>query len=167
MDPKTRDRIPKGEMWCLAFDKEFAPWASLVFEMHEPHMWQPGTVDYLNELGVPVMMHDRYPGIERARRFPMERATRVMGRYFECSIVYMLALAFLRKAKDVALHGVSGTEAHNWQRPNIEYLIGMIRGQGRSVWIHPKSTLLQPSQDGVYGVGNFNGDWQMKELARA
>ncbi len=111
---------------------------------------------------VPVYMLDRQDDIAQSVRYPIEDVTALIGNatgkktpYLESSIAYMLALAILelKPGDRVAIFGVDlhCDSEYAYQRPNLEYLIGLARGRGIKVIIPPQSALLTHEKGVPYG----------------
>lgn len=78
----------------------------------------------------------------------------------ESSIAYMLDVAISRKPEAIGLYGVSmaGDEEYAYQRPNVAYLVGLARGRGIKVTIHPDSKLFASQwPEGIYGHPKYRG----------
>lgn len=129
------------------------PWSgyshrySVHFEMHDRSLWERRGPEYLEALRdspVPVYMQRVEPDIPQSVAFPLDDAIALGGDYFNSSIAYMLALAALM-GHDVNVYGVDNHTDGEWwfERPCNEYWIGLLRGQGRRVWVHPDSSLLR------------------------
>jgi hypothetical protein len=97
---------------------------------------------------VPVYMLDKQDDIAQSVRYPIEEVTKLIGKatskptpYLESSIAYMLALAILEGVDRVGIWGVDlhCESEYAYQRPNLEYLIGLARGRGIKVFIPPQS----------------------------
>ncbi len=79
----------------------------------------------------------------------------------------MLALAIyeavtLKNIKRIAIYGVDmgvSTE-YNYQKPNMEYLIGFARGKGISVYVPPQCELLKPAHEKPYGIWAADPNWK-------
>jgi len=76
-------------------------------------------------------------------RYPMEQVTKEVGESIDSSVAYMLALAIAGGIDRVELYGVEmpAGSAYFWQRPNMEKMIGLARGEGMEVYIPPQSAL--------------------------
>jgi hypothetical protein len=75
--------------------------------------------------------------------------------YLESSIAYMVAQALL-ELKPVDRIAIFGVDLHceseyAYQRPNLEYLIGLARGKGIKVYIPPQSALCSHAHGVPYG----------------
>ncbi len=110
---------------------------------------------------VPVVMLDAQPDIKMSVRYPIEEVTRLIGKtangtpYLESSIAYMMAMAIL-ELKPGDKIGIWGVDLHcdseyAYQRPNLEYLIGLARGRGIRVIVPPQSALLSHQAGVPYG----------------
>lgn len=158
------------EIWGMAYDATLERMDTL-FEIHPAWKTQgdypntaPGRdspqmrIDYINFLEAPCYFMQPEPEVTLSRVYPLEDAARAIhcpllpdgsGGYFESTIGYQLALLVLEKAQGrpldrVGLWGVdlaTGGE-YAYQRPNAEYLIGLLRGMGVSVFVPKRSALL-------------------------
>ncbi len=110
---------------------------------------------------VPVVMLDAQPDIKMSVRYPIEEVTKLIGKtangtpYLESSIAYMMAMAIL-ELKSGDKIGIWGVDLHcdseyAYQRPNLEYLIGLARGRGIKVIVPPQSALLSHQSGVPYG----------------
>jgi len=111
---------------------------------------------------VPVVMLERHEDIPTSVRYPMEDVLALVGKatgkstpYLESSIAYMLAQAIL-ELKPGDRVGIWGVDLHcdseyGFQRPNLEYLMGLARGKGIKVYIPPQSALLTHQMGVPYG----------------
>ena len=166
----TRSDAPwessEWEIWSLAWDP--VPKTDRMFETHKNFRMYLGTqeegdfhVGGLRMAKVPVYMLDRHEDIPMSVRFPMDEITALIGKtnkgtpYLESSIAYMLALAIL-ELKPGDRIGIWGVDLHcdseyAFQRPNLEYLIGLARGRGIKVYVPPQSALLTHETGVPYG----------------
>lgn len=173
----SRHHAPMGmndwEMWCLAWDP--TPVVDRLFEVHGN--WRAfhgaGSEDaaahrrWLMGQKVPVYMNQVEHDIPSSVRYPIEEITALVGKtngkdfvYLESSIAFMFALALLEfkqgkcpSGLKVGIWGVDlavGTE-YTYQRPNLEYLIGLARGLGVKVFIPPVSSLCTAAYGKPYG----------------
>lgn len=86
-----------------------------------------------------------YSDIPGSVKFPLKQAIKFIGedKYFTSSMAYMLVLAAMMGYKRIELYGFDmgqGTEYH-YQRPNAEYLIGLLRGRGYTIIVPEQSPL--------------------------
>ncbi len=171
----TRHHCPMGasdwEFWCLGWDP--TPVVDRMFEIHEnwrTFQGQDSGPDegfhrrWLMYQKVPVYMNDVYEDIPNSVKYPLGEVAELIGRtakghpYLESSIAYMMALAMLEYSKNkepmkIGLWGIDlapDTE-YTYQKPNLEYLIGMARGMGIKVFVPPESALLSSEMGALYG----------------
>lgn len=161
LSPTTHDQAPwddsSWQLWGLPWDEGY--WTSMhrLFEMHDMRLLvseyskrKPGYFDRLRDCE-PLYMQEAYPGIECARRYPFEAVAETTGYYWNSSIAYALAMAIHEGADEIALYGVDmkGDDEYGYQKPNIEYLIGLARGRGIKVTVPDESPLLKFNPAGV------------------
>jgi hypothetical protein len=123
--------------------------------MHDRSLWERRGheyLDYLRGCDAPIYMQRVEPDIPMSREFPLERAIALGGDYFNSSIAYMLAWCALEGA-DVDIYGVDNHSDEEWwfERPCNEYWIGVLKGMGRDVWIHPESSVTKFMPDIKFG----------------
>ncbi len=158
------------EIWGLAWDP--LPVCHRYFEMHQN--WRqfrfdpkdPSTHEdcevhrrWMMGLTVPIYMLKKEDEIPYSVEFPMDDVAKLIGRtrhgtpYIESSIAYMMALALFEKPDRIGIWGcdlATGGE-YAYQRPNMEYLIGLGRGMGINVYTPAKNALLSPLRHVPYG----------------
>lgn len=153
------------EIWGLAWDP--LPRCDAYFEMHENWRNFLGGGDaaeahwrWLAGMDIPVYMLKEEHDIPMSRAYPMQRVADELGKtcygtaYLESSIAYMMALAILEKADHIGIWGcdlATGGE-YAYQRPNMEYLIGLARGRGIKVYTPAQNALLSPCRRVPYGL---------------
>lgn len=161
------------ELWCLAWDP--TPIVHRLYEIHRN--WRAfhgeGSDDaaahrrWLMGQQVPVYMNEVEADIPSSVRYPIEDVHALVGNatgkqypYLESSIAFMFAHAMLEfqqgKCPDGLKIGVWGVDLsadteYSYQRPNMEYLIGMARGMGIKVFIPDVSSLLTGAFGKQYG----------------
>lgn len=126
------------------------------FEMHALDFlknWNPRYVEWLaaQDRG-PIYMQEHYPEIPRSVAFPRDEINADLGKrygfshdYFTSSFSYMLALAIHERFQVVGLYGMGfilDGEAQ-YERPGLEYLIGIAQGSGMKVTLGSTSLLLK------------------------
>jgi hypothetical protein len=168
----SRPLVPWGsdewELWGLAWDSERFKF-SRVFEMHDMQTMKScgasiyqNLPDYFDKLDccARVYMAADYTEVPTAERYPYERVAEVCGAYWESSIAYAMSLAITEGAQEIAIYGVNmkADEEYAYQRPNLEYLIGVARGKGIEVHIPECSPLMKFSGfDGYHGKYGWRG----------
>lgn len=114
-----------------------------MFEIHDaaairnykPRGGQPDHVAELNRIGCPVYVIEPMPDLEHATEYPLDAIIDQYGGYFVCSSAYMLALAIYEGFEEIHLYGIdmAVTSEYFFQRPCVEYWIGIARGKGIKV----------------------------------
>ena len=124
--------------------------ATMLFEMHKRDRWIK-RLENINKLGVPVMMQDRFKDVPTAIEYPIKAITEKLGRYFTNSISYMVALAIMQDYDHIALFGVhfATNPEYEFERPNLEYYLGLARGLGIDVYVPKEADILYSSR--LYG----------------
>lgn len=162
-DAPLRDN--SWEIWNLAWDP--LPVSHRTFEMHENWRNFLGGGDaaemhraWLIGQTVPVYMLKKEHDVPMSVEYPMDAIADFTGRtrygtaYLESSIAYMFALAMLERADKIGVWGcdLSTGGEYAYQRPNMEYLIGIARGMGINVYVPPQNALLSPMRTVPYGM---------------
>lgn len=108
----------------------------------------------------PIYMWEPPEAIKAACRYPLLETLREFPRaYFNNSISWMIAHAIRMGyttiglwGVDMALDGVHGESEYSYQRPSVEYFIGLAEGRGIEVVIPKESELLKCGY--LYGYDN-------------
>ena len=160
---------PAWEKWGLAWDMTFA--GNRYFEIHSPEVWDNDTVspriayrDWLKDFTenrVPnwneilVLQEQYFPNstaypLDDLRAYPALCLPETNEPYLESSLGWMLAMAFLEhdQGKTVDRIGIWGVDLttedeYTYQRPNISFLIGFVRGSGIPVIVPEASALYE------------------------
>lgn len=154
---------PSWEIWGLPWDEGYWPRMARLFEMHDlrllesPMSRRPeGYMERLRSVDVPLYMQEAYPSIPNAQAYPYAAVASITGAYWNSSIAYAFALALAEGATELAVYGVDMVvgDEYAYQRPNMEYLIGMARGMGIPVSIPDASPLCKFAGEGIrFGNG--------------
>jgi len=147
------------EIWGLAWRADLTR-VTRVFDMHTMDEARlsggkvpPNYFNHLNAFTCPVYLLERLDTVPNSMRYPIEDVIEFLskydkyadGDYFVSSIAYMLALAMYEGFEEIHLYGIDLIDKDEYahQRPNAEYLIGLARGMGISVFIPEQSALLK------------------------
>lgn len=146
------------DKWGLPWDDKGWPYMSRTFEMHDKRLLDSehslrGT-DYLDRLNDCERLYiqksdERLP---RAQEYPFLAVSKSIGQsYWNSSIAYAMAMAIYEGATQIGIWGVDmdGTDEYAYQRPNMEYLIGVARGKGIDVYIPESSALCKFQGSGI------------------
>lgn len=159
----TRDEAPfddpSFEFWGMnnLWKHVEALW-SRWFEMHTPafieqhrEKW-PEYPDWLRNTKIPVYMLRQYPEYPSSRKYPLEEVQANLFKlnspeveYFSSTVAYAICMAYNEGVEELAIYGVDMIKDTEWdhQRPNCEYLIGLLRGSGIKVHVPQRSALLK------------------------
>lgn len=154
----TRHLIPWDdktiEKWGLPWDGYQARMDRL-FEMHDLRLLESEhskrKSDYFQQLlecEVPLYMQERF---ENAVRYPFEEVAKTTGYYWNSSIAYALAMAIHECAEEISVYGVDmkSDDEYGYQKPNMEYLIGLATGMGIKMNIPKESPLCKFQPHGI------------------
>ena len=161
--PSTYDDAPwmddEWQKWGMPWDARGWPLMARHFEMHERRMMNADpfyTADYIERLGDCERLYlqapdERFP---HAIAYPLDEVAQTIGgAYWSSSIGYMLALAIHEGATEIGIWGVDAADEYQFQRQNIEYLIGLARGKGIKVHIPDASPLCKFPAEGLAFAG--------------
>ena len=164
LSPTTHDDAPwddpTWQKWGLPWDEGY--WTSLDrgFEMHDLRLLQSEhsgrPADYWDRLAeIPKVYMQEAHG--PALAYPFDEVAKTTGRYWNSSIAYAMALAIHEGADEIGVWGVDmkGDDEYGYQKPNMEYLIGLAIGKGIKVHIPEKSPLLKFQGTGIRFYKHF------------
>lgn len=154
LSPKTHDLAPwdnpDWQKWGLPWDEGYWQRLDLAFEMHDLRLLtgehsgrKPGYLARLQEI---------IPHLYTQQNYPFDEVAKSIGAYyFNSSIAYAMALAIHQGAEEIGVWGVDlvADEEYAYQRPNMEYLIGVARGKGIRVFIPDESALCKFNGSGI------------------
>lgn len=161
LSPATHGLAPwedkEWELWGLPWDAFGWPYFSRTFEMHDMRLLKSEhsqrRADYFEHLGNcnGLYMQEDYPEVPNAQRYPFESVARTTTDYFNSSIAYAMAMAIHDGAEEIGIYGVDmkGDDEYGYQKPNLEYLIGLARGLGVKVHVPDQSPLLKFNAVGI------------------
>lgn len=155
----THDAAPwadsSWEKWGLPWDDKGWPLMTRHFEMHDQRLLDGQhsrrSPDYAQRLSECECLYTQ-------DNYPFEAVAASIGQaYWNSSIGYIMALAIHEGAREIAIYGVDmdGTDEYAYQRPNMEYLIGVARGLGINVYIPPESALCRFEPTGIKFYDHF------------
>lgn len=166
--PSTQHLIPWAnidiEIWGLGWRQHKRH--NRLFDLHKGNL-DPGAKNvppdyalYLKQCGCEVFLCEADSRVPMSVAYPLQRILQFLGpeldpradsKYFVSTCAYMLALAIYEEVDEIQMYGYDFTtdSEYSHQRPNIEYLIGVARGKGVSVYIPPGCALLEYSY--LYG----------------
>lgn len=172
----SRDQAPydddSWEIWGMnnlfKFAKLQTHWDRW-FEMHDPEKISTYYVShwaeyqkFMKEFTGPIYMHRRMEEFPRSVELDLDKIRNLAKagdeskrKYFCSTPSYAIALALHLGFKEIRIYGIDmvGDEEYGYQRPNMEYWIGVAEGMGVKFFIPDTSALC--SSSGLYG---FEGD---------
>ncbi len=95
------------------------------------------------------MQEKYFPNVEK---YPFRQVAETIGEYYyNSSIAYAMALAIHEGAEEIGIYGVDmkADDEYGYQRPNMEYLVGLARGKGIKVHIPKESPLCKFQNTGI------------------
>lgn len=168
---------PDCEIWGLNKGYIFQPRMTRWFETHGPNIYRWAIrrpdrhVDWLKAFPGPIYMHDRDADIPNSLAFPLEAVAEDIGvnvwkiqddlktlepltrnPYLTSTIAYQIALAIYERFDELHLYGIdlnTGGE-YAWQKPGVEFLLGIAAGRGMRVIVPENCALLKGK---LYGRG--------------
>ena len=148
------DAIPKVdafERWTISsayFDHPVeAASADLIFQIHAPETWAPGTEELRSKL---VTAWDY--GLVKPRILPVKELLAEFGPVFPSSINWMLAYALYLHYDTIIMEGVDMIHESEYggQRDGLFYMLGVAWARGVKVMVNPASGIYMPPA--IYGV---------------
>lgn len=120
------------------------------FEMHLPEaqadLRDPSYQEFLRGCGIPLYMIQVMEEYPTSIRYPIEDAIAYVKRdYFMSSAAFMAVLAAMEGFEEIHFYGINlaiGDE-YFYEKPNCEYLIGLLEGRGIKVVVPHASSLLK------------------------
>lgn len=154
---------PEWEVWVLGnqYDRHISRRVTRVFEIHDDlsgHLAE--YPQWLVDQKLPLIVGKHFP-IEapHVRVYPEEEANELLGgEYLSSSPAYMIALAILEGADEIAIYGIEmAVDNHEYfkQRPEMYAWIAYAKAKGIKITIPEESTLFK----GGYVEGR---DWGNK-----
>jgi hypothetical protein len=118
---------------------------------HKPDHQYRRHIDRVNEMEIPYLTLKHYPFIPTSKAYPVEDICREFGvDYFTGGIDYMLAYAIYKKFDKIDIYGVHTVydDEYDYQKPSLEFWIGVAIGRGIKITVHGSHSLLRPIYKG-------------------
>jgi len=130
--------LPKATRWFMTHKYDRAINEKGDFEQWE---WLKSVKDF------PIYMlgtDEREQEIPMAVPYPITEIKQGFGTYFTNSISYQIVLAIYEGFKEIHLYGVEMALSgeYGYQRPSVEYFLGLARGMGIKVYLPERCDLL-------------------------
>jgi hypothetical protein len=144
------------ERWAGAsfykYHKKLARHINRWFELHpNPERLRSGWLGWAIENQCVCDLQEPHPELNRSSAYPIAEITSRFGRYFTSTASYMIASAIHAGASKIFLCGIDMRMDHEYvyQRPCLEYIVGVARGMGIQVLSPIRSSVLQ--SEWLYG----------------
>ena len=134
------------EWWLKNWDKK--EWFHKVERGYAKH------IEKVNEHGIPYLTLKHYDFIPTSEPYPVDAISRHFGiDYFTGGVDYMMAYALWKGVEEIDLYGVHTVrdDEYLYQKPSLEFWIGVAVGQKTKIRVHGSQTLLRPMyQDKIW-----------------
>lgn len=145
------------EVWGVAsclFDDDMAIHLDKVFEIHRRDEYNQDTIIEISKTKIPVVMLKKDKRVTNVELYPMDKIINKYGEYFTNSISLMLVYAVEQGYNNIKIVNIEMQSFREAiiERANLEYYIGLFRGQG--IKIDTSETTLC-SSNMMYGRDNI------------
>lgn len=115
----------------------------IITQAHRPQNYFKILEDIASDKNKTLYMHDNYFG--GVVPYPFDKVIKATRDYFISSVTYMISHAISLEPKQLAVYGIDmiGNEEWAYQRPCVEYLLGLAEGRGIEVIVPKDSWLLK------------------------
>lgn len=139
------------EIWSVNNTATTLPRLTRWFQLHKLDVIEKTqkNIDLLKKSEVPIYMQEQFADYAKSVKYPYDEMIEKYGKVFGSSFDYMMALAIKEGVTEIQIYGVdmASYSEYGHQRPYAFYWIGMARGLGINVYIHPEC--------GVYREQNY------------
>jgi hypothetical protein len=115
------------------------------FDLHQEHAQSSDDLEWIHNCELPIYLTDKFTDNPYALAYPIEEVVAAFGYdYFCSSFAYMLVLAAIEGFEEIRLDGINLSYGRERlvERGNLEFWIGLLRGEGYNIVIPESSTLL-------------------------
>ena len=111
----------------------------------------------------PVYMQEEFEDIPNSVKYPLEEMQKKYGNIFASTFDYMMALAIEEGYDTIKLYGIDMAihGEYAYQRPTALFWIGVAKGKGIDVWIHPDSGIVE---NRLYGFDTHDVQLETEHL---
>ena len=130
---------PHDVEWWLEHCEEVSPYHKMEHRYRQH-------IDRVNELRIPYLTIKKYAFIPTSLEYPVEKICDHFGiDYFSGGIDYMLAYAIWLGIDEIEIFGVHTVydDEYEYQKPSLEFWIGVAIGRGIKVKVHGSHSLLR------------------------
>lgn len=165
---------PSWQIWaCSPGNQNVLPRVDLWFEVHGNLLWPENRhygepyINWLNQQSFPIYMQDQTL-VPRAMSLPVKELVKEFGPYFfTSSFAWMMGLAMLQGAKEIALFGIdmASRDEYILQRPGAYYFFMEGKRRGIKMMAPYESDIMQPpSLYGISEVTQFGRKLQARKV---
>jgi hypothetical protein len=165
---------PSWQIWaCSPGNMGILPRVDLWFEIHGNLLWPENKhygepyLNWLNQQTFPIYMQDQ-SFVPRAMSLPVKELVKEFGPYFfTSSFAWMMAMAMLKGAKEIALFGIdmASRDEYILQRPGSYYFFMEGKRRGIKMMAPYESDIMQPpSLYGFSEVTQFGRKLQARKV---
>lgn len=173
--------IPAGtELWGVNRTATVEPRLSRVYTFDPECLFQPGYVEHLAELGIPVFTRSVHPDIPQSIRFPKEEIVHFFNglTYSTCTVAWMLQHAIYEHQHGDTIDELvlanmflqRDSMEYLWCLPCVNFWVGVAMGCGMKVVSHGHAAVVKalPWESNEYGYRrNVYADTGIATLAAA
>lgn len=155
------------EIWTLGKNYKHSDYrCDRHYELHELaagfNRWSPQYVQWMEANSERLWIQTKHPKLPKAKIFPINDIIGKWRRYLTCQIAEMIGHALLehsngQRIKQLGIYGcdlaqdspIPEKNEYAWQRPSVEYWVGLCEGAGIDVIIPAGSDICKSSR--IYG----------------
>lgn len=127
----------------------------MIFEIHNESIWRKDNAPFSRFPNATIIMDKKYPDIANSQEFPTKEIldkykvnkghAQWEADYQSSSLGYMVCLAIENGYEEIWIYGIHllMEEEYFYQRPCFEYYLGIARGAGIKVFVHPTADILK------------------------
>ena len=161
------------DIWGVAHCLFLQPVTRLdaIFELHKKDIWVKDNAPYQRFPNATIIFQEkdekypnsmRYPVNEMLAKYVVNEGYQGQSPYASSSLPFMVWAALEMGYEEIHFYGIhlQMTEEYFYQRPCLEYWIGVAKGMGKKVYMSPAADLLKFAY--IYGYQEQEG--QVKQL---
>jgi hypothetical protein len=147
---------PNFEIWGVAHCLFLGQVTRLdgIFELHTKDIWIKDNAPYQRFPNAWVYLQQQDESVKNSLTFPLEEIRKRFkvnagfsheADYFSSSLPFMICMAIERGFEEIHCYGIHllMDEEYFYQRPCFEYYLGVARGKGIKVFVHPAADILK------------------------
>ena len=161
------------DIWGVAHCLFLQPVTRLdvIFELHKKEIWMKDNAPYQRFPNATILFQEKdekypnsmkYPVDEMLKKYVVNEGYQGQSPYASSSLPFMVWAALEMGYDEIHFYGIhlQMTEEYFYQRPCLEYWIGVAKGMGKKIYMSPAADLLKFAY--IYGYQEQEG--QAKQL---